>query len=51
MSDPFSTKVTLPDGSRVYAESIRLIAEAKAEAAANPPRRRVKRAPNPYHHP
>jgi transcriptional regulator with XRE-family HTH domain len=48
---PFSTKVTLPDGRRVYRETIRLIEEAEAEAAANPPRRRVKRAENPYHYP
>ena len=49
--DPFSTKVDGPHGKKVYAESIRLIEEAKAEAAANPPRRRVPRSPNPYHHP
>ena len=42
---PFSTKVTLPNGNRVYAESIRLIEEAKAEEAALPTRRRVPRVP------
>jgi hypothetical protein len=42
---PFSTKVTLPDGRRIYRETIRLIEEAEAEAAAHPPRRRVKRSP------
>ncbi|MDP6545651.1 MAG: winged helix-turn-helix transcriptional regulator [Phycisphaerae bacterium] len=42
---PFSTKVTLPDGRRIYRETIRLIEEAEAEAAAHPPRRRVPRSP------
>ncbi|MDP6544945.1 MAG: hypothetical protein QGH60_13210 [Phycisphaerae bacterium] len=42
---PFSTKVTLPDGRRIYRETIRLIEEAEAEAAANPPRRRIPRSP------
>ena len=41
----FSTKVTLPDGTRVYRETLRIIAEAEAEAATIKPRRRVKRAP------
>jgi hypothetical protein len=42
---PFSTKITLSDGRRIYRETIRLIAEAEAEAAAHPPRRPVKRSP------
>ncbi|MDP6543873.1 MAG: winged helix-turn-helix transcriptional regulator [Phycisphaerae bacterium] len=42
---PFSTKVTLPDGRRIYRETIRLIEEAEAEAAASPPRRRIPRSP------
>ena len=48
---PFSTKVTLPDGTRVYRETLRIIAEAEAEAATIKPRRRVKRAPSKYHYP
>jgi predicted DNA-binding protein (UPF0251 family) len=43
--DPFDTWVTLPDGKKVYAETIRIIEEAKAEAATIPTRRRVPRAP------
>jgi len=48
---PFSTKVTLPNGKKVYAESIRLIEEAQAEAEKIKPRRRVPRSPNRYHYP
>ena len=48
---PFSTKVTLPDGTRVYRETLRIIAEAEAEAATIKPRRRVKRAPRKFHYP
>jgi hypothetical protein len=43
--DPFDTWVTLPAGKKVYAETIRIIEEAKAEAATIPTRRRVPRAP------
>ena len=42
---PFSTKVTLPNGKRVYAASIRIIEEALEEAKTIPTRRRVKRSP------
>ena len=48
---PFSTKVTLPDGTRIYRETLRIIAEAEAEAATIKPRRRVPRAPSKYHFP
>jgi DNA-binding XRE family transcriptional regulator len=41
--DPFDTWVTLPAGKKVYAETIRIIEEAKAEAAMIPTRRRVPR--------
>ena len=49
--DPFANLVDGPFGKKVYAESIRLVEEAKAEAATIPTRRRVKRAPNPYQFP
>ena len=42
---PFSTKVTLPNGQRVYRESLRIIEEAKAEAESIPTRRRVQPGP------
>ena len=49
--DPFGNLVDGPFGKKVYAESIRLVEEAKAAAATIPTRRRVKRAPNPYQFP
>ena len=42
---PFSTKVTLPNGQRVYRASLRIIEEAKAEAESIPTRRRVQPGP------
>jgi len=42
--DPFANLVDGPYGKKVYAESIRLVEEAKAEAASIKPRRRVPRA-------
>jgi len=42
--DPFANFVDGPYGKKVYAESIRLVEEAKAEAASIKPRRRVPRA-------
>jgi len=43
--DPFANFVDGPHGKKIYAESIRLIEEAKAEAESIPTRRRVPRAP------
>jgi len=43
--DPFANFVDGPYGKKVYAESLRIIAEAKAEAESIPTRRRVPRVP------
>ena len=43
--DPFANFVDGPHGKKVYAESIRLIEEAKEEAKTIPTRRRVPRVP------
>ena len=51
MRDPYASFVTLPNGKRIYAETVRLIEEAEAEAAKMKPVRRVKRAPKQFHYP
>ena len=45
VADPFAAWVDGPHGEKVYAHAIRAIAEAKAEEAARPTRRRVPRVP------
>ena len=45
MPDPFANYVDGPFGEKIHIETIRLIEEAKAEAATIPTRRRVPRAP------
>jgi len=45
VADPFDIWVDGPHGKKVYAHAVRAIEEAKAEEAARPTRRRVKRSP------